>query len=90
MEHIFHLNNYFCLFYSIHQIATELVAVINTRAAWYKHNLLFLPFGNDWNFQLAERMFGNMDKLMEYINQHENVSSSSRIILIFMAHILFR
>ena len=40
------------------------------RGAWFKTNNVLIPLGCDFEFQNALMKYKNMDKLIEYINNH--------------------
>jgi alpha-mannosidase II len=50
--------------------AKEFVAEMKKRASHYRTNHILVPFGDDFKFKDANRQFGNMDQLIEYINNN--------------------
>ena len=55
---------------NVKERAEEYAAVAKHRAAWFKTNNVLIPFGCDFNFQNAWMKYKNMDKLIDYINDH--------------------
>ncbi|KYQ94434.1 alpha-mannosidase [Tieghemostelium lacteum] len=55
---------------NINERANVLVNIIKERQAYYRHQNILLPFGNDFEFQNSTVEFENMDKLIEYINSN--------------------
>ena len=52
--------------------AEVLLLQLFARSASFKHNLLLIPYGNDFHYQHADWMFGNMSLLIDYINNHHS------------------
>ena len=55
---------------SVAQAANKLVDSFKERATYYPSNTLMWPWGHDFMFVDAHKMFDNMDKLLDYINSH--------------------
>ncbi|KAJ5077890.1 alpha-mannosidase [Anaeramoeba ignava] len=51
--------------------ADLLVSVWKDRSRGFLHNQLLFLFGDDFEFHYPEKEFGNMDKLLNYINSHQ-------------------
>lgn len=54
----------------VERLAHELVNSFKVRAQAYSSKLLMWPWGHDFQFVDAHRMFDEMDKLLNYINSH--------------------
>ena len=50
------------------QQAEAFVKMARSRSAWYRHNYLLVPFGNDFDHQNAFLSFDGMDELAKYVN----------------------
>jgi hypothetical protein len=50
--------------------STALIATLKQRAAAYRHRHLLVPFGDDFKFRNAELQFGNMGRIVRYIQEH--------------------
>ncbi|EGG19315.1 hypothetical protein DFA_02102 [Cavenderia fasciculata] len=61
---------------NIAERADTLMLIIRTRASYYRHNNLLLPFGNDFRYQDPGQMFDNMDLLIEYINANASYGAT--------------
>jgi len=53
---------------NIKQIADNFAKTVRNRSAWYRHNKLLIPFGDDFAHYEAFNSFINMDKLIDYMN----------------------
>lgn len=49
----------------------DFIKVLRARASYYATNNLLFPFGCDFEYREAERNFGNMSRLIDYINAHK-------------------
>jgi len=56
---------------NIKERADTYASLIRQRAAGYRTDQILAPFGCDFAFQNAHKNFKNMDKLMDYINTHQ-------------------
>jgi alpha-mannosidase II len=41
-----------------------------SRAEYYRTNVVMIPWGNDFRFVKAERQYSRMDPLIDYVNAH--------------------
>ncbi|XP_041468534.1 epididymis-specific alpha-mannosidase-like [Lytechinus variegatus] len=57
---------------NVGEYADFMVANIRKRAAWFKTPHLLWPWGCDKQFFNATDQYGNMDRLLVYINQHRS------------------
>ncbi|XP_053314235.1 epididymis-specific alpha-mannosidase [Spea bombifrons] len=55
---------------NIHLYAETMVKNIKLRAAWFRSNDVLWPWGCDKQFFNSSVQFGNMDLLLDYINNH--------------------
>lgn len=58
--------------YNIRLRADEIVRTFKKRSAWFRTNNLLWAFGCDFNYQNSWTMFKNMDRLMDYVNEHSS------------------
>ena len=57
---------------SVASRAQQLVSALKGRSSSYRHRHLLVPFGDDFKFRNAELQFGNMGKLVRYIQQNSH------------------
>lgn len=57
---------------NIGALAAAFVDMVWERSAWYRHNNLLIPFGNDFAHQNAQLTFKQMDALMAFVNANES------------------
>ncbi len=56
---------------NVKRIADEFVDMIRSRTSVYRTNEILYTFGCDFEFSNAYINFKNMDKLIQYVNQHQ-------------------
>jgi hypothetical protein len=52
---------------NVQTTADSFVKMCRSRAEWYRHNQLLIPFGNDFDHQNAFKSFDDMDELMKCV-----------------------
>jgi hypothetical protein len=53
---------------NLRSTADAFAKMARSRAVWYRHDQLLIPYGNDFDHQNAFKSFDDMDELIRYIN----------------------
>jgi len=64
--------------YNVKRRADVFAELVRERAATIKHNNVLIPFGEDFQFEKGNVNFKNMDKLIKYINDHQEYNMKLR------------
>jgi len=56
--------------HNVQHRAHELSNIMHARAGAFRTRHLLVPFGDDFKFKAADRQFGNMDKIIAYVNSN--------------------
>ena len=55
---------------NVASLALSLIDQITARSKWYRHDVVMVPFGGDFQYQNASINFDNMDIVINYIHSH--------------------
>lgn len=55
---------------NIQDQAAAFVQLVQEHAAWFRHNNVLIPFGNDFAHQNGQRSFKQMDALIQFVNSN--------------------
>eukprot|EP01114_Cavostelium_apophysatum_P015022 TRINITY_DN4014_c0_g1_i1.p1 TRINITY_DN4014_c0_g1~~TRINITY_DN4014_c0_g1_i1.p1 ORF type:complete len:832 (+),score=225.18 TRINITY_DN4014_c0_g1_i1:499-2994(+) len=55
---------------NVDELATAFATMARSRSAFYRHNKLLIPFGDDFAHRQAYNSFVNMDKMIKYVNEN--------------------